>query len=69
MFKINQVKPFKLGGSLLGIIENENEDLSDFTYRPSKVFIQTSKEKISCEDGSLDVTPKFSTYDYGFCEG
>ena len=37
--------PFK-GSQLLGIHENENEDLSEVTYRPSKVFIYPSNEKL-----------------------
>ena len=46
MFKLLQPSmPFK-GSQLLGIHENENEDLSEVTYRPSKVFIYPSNEKL-----------------------
>lgn len=59
--------PFK-GSQLLGIHENENEDLSEVTYRPSKVFIYPSNEKLYGDE--LQLTPKFRTHNnkYGFFE-
>ena len=58
MFKFCQpVKQTKLIGSkLLGIYENDNEDLSEVTYRPSKVFIYPSDEKLYGNE--FDLTPK-----------
>jgi hypothetical protein len=53
---------------LLGIYEYENEDLSEVTYRPSKVFIYPSNEKLYGDE--LELTPKFRAHnnDYGVCE-
>jgi len=66
MFKLWQPeRQTKLVGSkLLGIIEHDNEDLSEVTYRPSKVFIYPSNEKLYGND--FDLTPKFKTANYGF---
>jgi hypothetical protein len=70
MFKLfQQPTPHFNGSQLLGIRENDNEDLSEVTYRPSKVFIYPSNEKLYGNE--LELTPKFKAHNnnYGFFEG